>query len=43
LKSEIEQAFKIAARRVHPDAGGSNEAFQRLAAAKDVSISRWQH
>lgn len=42
LMSEIEQAFKIAARRAHPDAGGSNDAFKRLAAAKDALIARWQ-
>jgi hypothetical protein len=42
LKSEIEQAFKIAARRAHPDAGGSNDAFRQVAAAKDALIARWQ-
>lgn len=42
LKSEIEQAFKLLARRAHPDAGGSNEKFKELAAAKDALIERWQ-
>jgi len=42
LKSEIEQAYKIVARRAHPDAGGSENAFKRLAAAKDALIERWQ-
>jgi len=42
LKSEIEQAFKIAARRAHPDAGGSGEEFKQLAAAKDALMKRWQ-
>jgi hypothetical protein len=43
LKSEIEQAFKVAAKRGHPDAGGSNDEFKQLAAARDVLIERWQH
>ena len=38
LKSEIEQAFKMAAKRSHPDLGGSNEEFQQLLAAKDALI-----
>ena len=42
LQSEIEQAFKIAATRAHPDVGGSGEEFKQLAAAKDVLIERWQ-
>jgi hypothetical protein len=42
LKSEIEQAFKIAARRTHPDAGGSNEEFKLLAAARDGLTERWK-
>jgi hypothetical protein len=42
LKSEILQAFKIAARRVHPDAGGSDEEFKQLAAAKDALTERWR-
>lgn len=42
LKSEIDQAFKIAAKRAHPDVGGSNDAFKQLAAAKDALIGRWQ-
>jgi hypothetical protein len=43
LKSEIEQAYKVAAKRSHPDAGGSNDEFKQLAAAKDALIERWQH
>ncbi len=42
LKSEIEQAYKIAARRAHPDAGGSDDAFKQLAAAKEALSERWQ-
>jgi hypothetical protein len=42
LKSEIAQAFKISGRRAHPDAGGSEEEFKRLATAKDALMERWQ-
>jgi hypothetical protein len=42
LKSEIERAFKICARSAHPDSGGSNEQFQKLAAAKEALVQRWQ-
>ncbi|HEY1361788.1 MAG TPA: hypothetical protein VGF60_06050 [Xanthobacteraceae bacterium] len=42
LKSEIAQAYKVAARRAHPDAGGSDETFKQLAAAKDALIARWR-
>jgi hypothetical protein len=42
LKSEIEQAYRVAARRAHPDVGGSDDEFKRLAAAKDALIIRWQ-
>jgi hypothetical protein len=38
LKSEIEQAFKIKAKRAHPDAGGSGEEFKQLLAAKDALL-----
>jgi hypothetical protein len=30
LKSKIEQAYKIAAKRAHPDAGGSDDAFKTI-------------
>ena len=39
LKSEVEQAYKATARRAHPDAGGSEEAFKQLGAAKDTLIT----
>jgi len=42
LKSEIEQAYKIGARRAHPDVGGSDDAFKQLAAAKEALFQRWQ-
>ena len=33
---EIHQAYKRAAKKVHPDAGGSQRAFQELSAARDA-------
>jgi hypothetical protein len=33
---EISQAYKQAAKRIHPDAGGSKHAFQELSAARDA-------
>ena len=33
---EIHQAFKRAAKKAHPDAGGNEQAFQELAAARDA-------
>jgi hypothetical protein len=42
LKSEIEQAFKIRAKSAHPDAGGSDEQFQHLLAAKDDLLQSWR-
>jgi hypothetical protein len=33
---EINQAFKRAAKKVHPDAGGTERAFVELAAARDA-------
>jgi len=34
--TEIHQAFRRSAKRVHPDAGGSQHAFLALAAARDA-------
>jgi len=34
--TEIHQAFRRTAKRVHPDAGGSQNAFLALAAARDA-------
>lgn len=36
--SEIQQAFKHAAKTVHPDGGGNSRAFHELAAARDALI-----
>ena len=33
---EIQQAYKRAAKTVHPDAGGSDQAFLELSAARDA-------
>jgi hypothetical protein len=35
---EIRQAFRRAAKMVHPDAGGSEEAFRELIAAQEMLI-----
>jgi len=35
---EIQQAYKRAAKTVHPDAGGSERAFQKLSAARDALL-----
>ena len=37
---EIRQAFRRAAKMVHPDMGGSEEAFRELIAAQDVLMLR---
>ncbi len=34
--AEIHQAYKHAAKKVHPDVGGSEKAFQELTAARDA-------
>jgi hypothetical protein len=38
--SEIQQGFKRAAKRLHPDAGGSTREFTELAAARDALMKR---
>jgi hypothetical protein len=40
---EIRQAFRRAAKMVHPDAGGSDEAFRELIAAQEVLIHPRAH
>jgi hypothetical protein len=35
-KREIHRAYKLVAKRVHPDAGGSAEAFLRISAAHEA-------
>jgi hypothetical protein len=42
LVSEIEAAFRIRAKDVHPDAGGSEEEFKRLNVAKDALSKNWK-
>jgi hypothetical protein len=37
---EIHQAYKRAAKAVHPDAGGSEQAFLALSAARDALMKR---
>jgi len=38
-RSAINSAFRRLARRAHPDAGGSHEAFVRLAQARDALLA----
>lgn len=40
---EIRRAFRRAAKSVHPDAGGNEEAFRELIAAQAVLIHRGAH
>lgn len=37
---EVHAAFRRAARRAHPDAGGDAESFRRLTEAYDALLSR---
>src|SRR5580692_8119105 len=37
-ESEIHRAYKLLAKRTHPDAGGSEEAFLRISAAQETLI-----
>ena len=41
--TEIHQAFRRVAKSVHPDAGGSEEAFLELIAAQDVLMHPGAH
>ncbi len=40
---EIRQAFRRAAKSVHPDMGGSEEAFRELIAAQEMLMHRGAH
>ena len=40
---DIQQAYRRAAKTLHPDAGGSEQAFRELAAARDVLIHPGAH
>ena len=35
---EIQQAYKRVAKKVHPDVGGSEQAFRELSAARDALL-----
>jgi hypothetical protein len=39
-ESEIQQGYKRAAKRLHPDAGGSTHEFAELLAARDALMKR---
>ncbi|MBI5265475.1 MAG: J domain-containing protein [Bradyrhizobium sp.] len=40
---DIHRAFRHAAKTLHPDAGGSEDAFRELAAARDILIHPGAH
>jgi hypothetical protein len=40
VESEIQQGFKRAAKRLHPDVGGSTREFTELSAARDALMKR---
>ena len=37
-EAHITQAYRLAASKAHPDRGGSNEAMQRVNAARDAVL-----
>ncbi|MGH6717165.1 MAG: J domain-containing protein, partial [Bradyrhizobium sp.] len=41
--AEIHRAFRRAAKSMHPDAGGSEQAFRELIAAQDVLLHPGNH
>jgi len=42
VKDEVEAAYKMLAKKLHPDVGGSEEAFQELTAAYEVALKAWK-
>lgn len=43
LPSEINAAFRRLAKKAHPDAGGSNEDYRRIAEARDALIEQYEN
>jgi hypothetical protein len=39
-RTDVESAFRRLACKAHPDAGGTHEAFQKLAAQRDLLLHR---
>jgi hypothetical protein len=39
-KEEIEKAFRAQAKKAHPDAGGSNQAFQKIQDARNECLEK---
>ena len=37
-KNDIEAAYKLRAKKLHPDVGGSEEAFQELSEAYEIAL-----
>ena len=42
-EAEIHRAYKLLAKRAHPDAGGNAEAFLKLSAAHDALMKERRH
>ena len=38
--ADVETAFRHLARKMHPDAGGTHEAFQNLVSQRDLLLSQ---
>ena len=41
-EAEIHRAYKLLAKRAHPDAGGNAEAFLKISAAHDALMKEWR-
>ena len=39
-RADVETAFRRLARKLHPDAGGTHEAFQNLVSQRDLLLSQ---
>ena len=40
--TQIEKAFRVMTKKVHPDVGGDAETFVKVKQARDVLLSRWE-
>ncbi len=41
-ENEIHRAYKLLAKRAHPDGGGSDEAFLKITAAQETLLKAWR-
>ena len=39
-RADVETAFRRLARKMHPDAGGTHDAFQNLVSQRDLLLSQ---